>query len=280
MQQDNHSNLVNLLNASGFLFQLAVEHQVVSSSSTHNWKVAVREHPWNHGLTNSEGFIDLVLSNGWTRLVIECKRPRDGVWVFLVPEEGRKPTLRARCWWGHHSPNQRDIAGVGDFRLWPESIESDICLIRGHGEDGKTMLERIGGNLIRSVEALAGEELKTLAHLGTKKAIVFVPIIITTAELKVCRMSPATISLAKGTLDDPQFETVPFIRFRKSLVTWSDCTATSLSQSNQNNQRTVFIINATSLSEALPNCSSDWPQEVGPFPWEAAREIRNRAAEK
>ena len=51
----------------------------------YGWKVAAREHPWKSA--SGTGYIDLVISSGRVHLVVECKRPRDATWMFLMPDE-------------------------------------------------------------------------------------------------------------------------------------------------------------------------------------------------
>jgi hypothetical protein len=81
--------LLSIVNASGFPFQLRVQQVIRESQSQHMWGVISAEHRWAIPEENREGFIDLVLE-AWprrmmsVRMVLECKRVRGGCWVFLL----------------------------------------------------------------------------------------------------------------------------------------------------------------------------------------------------
>lgn len=96
---------------------------------------------------------------------------------------------------------------------------------------------------------------------------VFVPVIITTAELWICRCDPNQVTLNEGTLSEATFEQVPFIRFRKSLTTrlTNQAHPTDLAQANQDKQRTVVVINSTELVGFLSNWK--WENREQSWPW-------------
>jgi hypothetical protein len=81
------------------------------------------------------------------------------------------------------------------------------------------------------------------------------PAIVTNAELAICRFEPDQVSLADGTLQNPdEISKVPFIRFRKSLGTdFPSGAFNDLAAATRARQRTVFIVNSASLSEFLRN---------------------------
>jgi hypothetical protein len=82
---------------------------------------------------------------------------------------------------------------------------------------------------------------------------VYYSVIVTTAKIKVCRFNPNDILIAEGTLSNADFETVPFIRFRKSLTTKlpSGLTPKNLTQSIKAKERTVLVVNASNLTGLL-----------------------------
>jgi hypothetical protein len=80
-------DLLKQVNAGGFLLQLRLEEEIRRLRSNQGWEVIAGEHHWMHPETGTFGFIDLIVGCGIVRLVIECKRPRDGSWIFLAPEE-------------------------------------------------------------------------------------------------------------------------------------------------------------------------------------------------
>jgi len=57
---EEKEDLLKLVNASGFLFQLRVEDEVTKTSSSHGKTVLAREHRWVDQVTESEKFIDLI----------------------------------------------------------------------------------------------------------------------------------------------------------------------------------------------------------------------------
>ncbi len=86
-------HLLKLVNSSGFLFQERIEEEIRTTHSKHGWKVLVREHRWEIEEPAAGGFIDLVLKRGNFRLVVECKRLREGHWVFLTPSSASSSTV-------------------------------------------------------------------------------------------------------------------------------------------------------------------------------------------
>ena len=117
---------VGAANRSGFVLQLGLETEVRRTMSAHGYGVVAREVPWR-GSEGEEGFVDLVLENGWVRLVVECKRVRDASWVFLVPEAGGDESrLRAgaRWAWVQNTPLR---GGLDDIHLrgplTPEALD-------------------------------------------------------------------------------------------------------------------------------------------------------------
>lgn len=106
--QDDANQLGNLLNASGFAFQLAVEAVARAASSHTDWVVAAHEHPWEHPMGG--GYIDLVLTTGAAYLAIECKRTRDATWMFLMPDAKQQRRSYARICWTNTVPQQRPLS--------------------------------------------------------------------------------------------------------------------------------------------------------------------------
>jgi hypothetical protein len=265
--------LKNLVNASGYLFQLAVEEVLRTIHSSYPFEPIVREHPWKDIDSGQQGFIDLVAGYKGIRFVIECKRPRDGVWVFVVPQDKNKKTSRCRCRWSDYSPGLQDLSGFDDFGVFPVSLESDICIIRGQGEHDRALLERITGTLLASVDALADEELELCHRLNRPESRIFIPLIVTAAELRVCTVDVSKIQLADGTIDDVHFDVVPLIRFRKSLTTGlsADASPESLLDANRDRERTILVVNALHLSEVLSNWDTKTLHPWGGYPWDSIR---------
>jgi hypothetical protein len=270
---ETNDSLRNLVNASGFLFQLRIEQEIKSTVFPYEWQIAAREHRWFDTQEESEGFIDLILKDmGFGRMVIECKKVTDGNWIFLVPDESRS-VARARIRWTMCNSSDKPISQWHDFAVGPRSSEAAFCIVRGQGEKDTPMLERIASMLLRSVESLANEELE-YTERPDKEPCVYFPVIVTTAALHVCRVDPAKIDITTGQVEDARFEQVPCIRFRKNFSSSisSPKPQKDLATTNQRNERTVFVVNSEKLREFL----SEWaiPYNEQPrrqWPWEGFR---------
>ena len=269
------STLRDLANASGFVLQLGLEHQIRQTRADHGWDILSREHPWSSG--SSSGFVDLIIGQGIVRLVIECKRPRDGAWLFLAPA-GAPPTRRFRCQWAQGSRDKSDLVGWDEFLLAPDSPEADVCIIRGTGEKDRSLLERIVGGLIESFAPLALEELNTLAWVDGYNELLHVPVIVTTAKLYLCRYDPQDLHLEDGTLGSASFEPVPFVRFRKSLAHSQSPYASivDIGAIARDKERSVLIVNPTELAPLLKVLDVKPRGGFQRAPWIAARELEDR----
>jgi len=272
MTDDPSQQLINMANASGFLLELAIERVISDAKSGLAWEV-VREHHWSHPSLQQDGFIDLVATYGQMRLVIECKRPRDGVWLFLVPKGHERESTRVRAIWTESGPARDSLTGVDDVLLYPPSYETDNCIIRGQGEDAKPLLERLAGQLLAATESLANEDILLGYNKQCNDQFYYFPMIVTAASLQVAVVDVADISLESGTIEKATFSRVPFIRFYKSLSTASpDKTRVSdLDAAHKENQRTILVVNAAEL----PSLLEDWKVTNRPHdplpPWEKAR---------
>jgi len=280
VKREREKTLRNLVNSSGFLFQLGVEHQIRESQSLHEWTVMSREHPWKNPETGEEGFVDLVLGKRGGRAVIECKRPRDATWVFLVDSHQSEERKRVRCLWVECEAGQRSLLGWHDFLCAPASPESDFCVIRGKGEGDQPMLERLSGVLLRSLECLAEEELqfpfdRDFFHWE------YLPIIVTTAKLEMCRFDPREVSPKNGKIQGGEFEPIPFIRFRKSLTTTSppDTIPRTLKEAGEHRKRTVFVVNASEVTVFLKELAC-MIHPMDELPWDLVRRDESNIPEK
>lgn len=277
---EKKDSLKELVNSSGYPFQLAVMNEVRASQKQTMWKILTHEHPWRNPIDDNEGFIDLVLGLGNIRLVIECKRPRGGVWLFLMPDSQKTPVDRFRICWTHIKPGRKDLVNWADYHVKPESPESEFCVMRG-GEDKEPVLERWARNVLGSMEALAREEMGLERPSITDRLGVLIPAIVTAAELKVCKFNLKEIDLSDGTIDRPKFETVPWIRFRKSLSTsiTEGPGLTELSHISERKVRSLFVINSLSLSSFLEGFSHGTPVRTGLDSWIVARQIEEAQGE-
>ena len=271
---ERENNFKKIANASGFPFQLAIEDEIKTNINKHNWEVITHEFPWYASEKSAEGYIDLILKKNRNRMVIECKRLKEGAWIFLNPNKTTDSKQRARLLWSRLEFEEKQnitgekyitpncFMGYSEF-LSGESPESEFCSIRGSGDDGKPFLERIAGNLLTSVESLVYEELDLMNRIKKETSIIYIPAIITNAELIICNFEPDKMSLSDALISEADFKTVPMIKFRKSLST--RLTANShpqeLMEIRENKERTVFIINAKSLTDVLKNINIEKDNE-------------------
>ena len=270
MDSKKKDNLRNLVNASGFVFQLAVE-RAVQDTPGHDWKVYASEHPWYDSDRNEDRFIDLVLKTGGTRIVIECKRRRTAEWVFLVPSFQEADVKRMSWRWVDlEKPVLSDWA---DVLFAPSSHEAKYCAVRGSGETDNPMLERIGASLLRSLDALADQELSRVKPSMDGPGVrTYVAMIVTTAKLFVFPTDDAELDLSTGTALDGASTEVDFVRFRKSFAAPPNKgdAVRDLGELAQTMQRTVIVANAAGFPELLKSIEPVYVDGEIP-PWKVAR---------
>lgn len=258
--------LLSLANSAGYLLQLRVQHEIeTSAAAAHGWTVPVIEHYWKHPDTGRHGYIDLVAAEQGLRLVVECKRVREADWVFLVPSY-KTEVARLRCLWTARVQGKPNRIGWNDFQARTTSYESGFCVVRGHADRDRPMLERLADDLIPSVEALAFEETAIGDPPPDTHHRIYLPVLLTTARLQVCSYDAAKISLQSGDLPAAEFNEVPYLRFRKGLqahVTTGQ-TPTDLPQASRERERSILVVNSLSLVEFLTKFDFRY---TGKWPW-------------
>lgn len=254
MNQEFEKKSRTIADSSGFPLQIRIADIVRKSAK---WRVIAEEHPWVHEVTQSGDFIDIVIEGkdySFQAMVIECKRVKQAKWVFLIPNSSSKKTINARIWETRYTEHGFEKFGYIDDFIYPETYESQFCAIQGQESGRKTLLERTASGLVDSVEALAEQE-KNLRSERKKfyYGRVYIPVIVTTAELSVGFVEPTSISLADGSLSpDTAFERVPYVRFRKSLgeiIESGD--AESLEDVHNTTVRSVFVVNAEGFEDFI-----------------------------
>lgn len=260
----NEKDLRSIVNNSGFLFQLRVAHEVERSRGVHGWEILAGEHPWRDKESGREGYIDLILGKGIVRMVVECKRVKEGAWVFLLPDvtQAGNGGTHARCMWtaaqnvkSGGEPLRDYRTGWHDYYPEPPSYVSEFCVVRGTGEGDRPLLERLSGQFIESVEALAVEELFVTFNDTPGRKYIYVPMIVTNADLQVCRYKAESVLLSDGRLseDAGEFESVPLVRFRKTLTVKATehTLIQTIKDSHSDKTRTVIVVNADCLTNLL-----------------------------
>lgn len=263
--------LNKLVNTSGFPFQLAVEHEVRLTHSSHGWIPVVREHPWKDTEKGDSGFIDLVLEKKHWQAVLECKRSQDAKWIFLLPkgEESNLSTFRVN--WITAPEGHQIRVGIQEYALKPSMPESQFCVVRGSGEQGQTLLERLASTLMASIEALIAHE--AAIRTASKNFVhMYVPIIVTNASLFTCVFDPGAISLKSGRIDVDQAEyaEAPFVSFRKTLRHPSEESAPprDMQGENRTGERTIIVVNTEHLSALLKDIEIGRADAFDHMPWE------------
>ena len=253
---ENTEKLKQIVNSSGFPLQIGIEHFVGKTSDAHGWKVLYKEHSWKNPNSNNSGFIDLVLVDelGTSIMVVECKRVQNTNWIFLLPSERQKRRRHARAWVSRSNGDNVKFFDWKDITPDPFSPESMFCVVPGQDKKSRPMLERVAAELIEATEALAFEDL----HLFSNKpdfVRIYLNVIITTADLSLCSFDPHDISISDGIIEKAEFESIPFLRFRKSLSTES-VSELNLKEMNSYNlttakENTVFVVNSKHLEDFL-----------------------------
>jgi hypothetical protein len=263
---------LDMVNASGFLFQLRVAHEVQRTAGYHPWQVIAHEHRWEDPLSGADGYIDLVLGmTEASRIVVECKRVRDANWVFLTPTTSRSDTRKIQMLWTDKLEGNPSYAAWSPFWMGSDSPLAEFCVIRGQGERDAPMLERICGSLLQSVESLASNELRTTSRTAVTRF--YKAVIITNATLQTCTFDQETIDLASGNLPDGDFTVVPFVRFRKSLPSRIPSTSggDELLYARESQERTVFVVNASHIHTFLAIAGEASIPMNDRAPWQTVR---------
>jgi len=251
------------INQSGFPLQIGLAHAVDESQTRQGWRVLYQEHGWTHPSTGEQGFIDLVVENEPRTVVlnVECKRPQEATWQFLLPKPHDSPVSRARYWASYLSSEDRQCFGWLDLDLAPSSYESAFCVTAGQDAKNRPMLERVAAAVVASTEALAHEESELLARREYDSLRTYVNVIATTARLQVCKFDPADVDLATGKISDGQAEDVPWVRFRKQLSPlsspWEPVSAWDFEGMAKAKESTVLVVQATELVNLLAQIRID-----------------------
>jgi hypothetical protein len=258
MSTDFEKYARNIADSSGFPLQIRIADIVTNHPK---WQIFLEEHPWSiEG--NLKGFSDIIINHNYYEaitMVIECKRVKQAQWVFLLPK--LNPSLRSHAcllylW---HDTGLKSYKWR-DWQADPTTYESQFCAIPGQEQGRRNLLERTTAELIEAIDALAWQEYQ----IKKKQEAAFVPlnrlyipVIVTTAELIISSFDPETISLKDGSLPpDANFQKVPFVRFRKSLTNKpqspiSPPLPNSSQEAHLTTERTVFIVNAEGFKSFL-----------------------------
>lgn len=251
-----------IVNSSGFPLQIKLKHLVDENSQNIDWHVLSEEHAWNYENDSKTGFIDLILESiekEWL-LLVECKRVRETEWIFLRDKNTSKNRRQVKAWITAYRSGRKLSHEWLDTAGDPKTPQSMFCIVAGQDPKSKPMLERIASELVLSVESFA-EKDRRYCNVTPDYLRMSVPVIVTTAELKLCTYDPKDISIKDGELSEADFETVPFIRFRKQLSNreYSGEISAPLDyrQISAQMENTVFIVNSEHFLDFLTQFNLD-----------------------
>jgi hypothetical protein len=252
----DNDDLRKIVNSSGFPLQISIENEVRLKEGQHGWHVLSKEYSWSDTNGNS-GFIDLILEdrNKEYFLVVECKRVLNSNWIFLLPSSKERNRRHIKAWVSYKRQGNMEKLNWTDHPGDQESLESEFCVVLGQDPRSKPMLERVASDLVLATESFALED-NNYYDATSDYLRIAVPIIVTTADLKVCVLSPDDISISSGELSSADFKTVPYLRFRKQLSTRSTEDFLSSGRVDYRNityakENTVFIVNSNHLTDFL-----------------------------
>jgi hypothetical protein len=215
----------------------------------------LRRTRWRDAEGKDIGYIDLVLIRDRTLLLVECKRLQEASWVLLPKPgnaEGRRQFTALLA--------QRHNSTVRSISRWhytgePRSAIAEYCVTKTGG--GGHPIDSIAADLVRAADALANEERKIVQSYTPHADRIYIPAIVTTAPIYICRVDPASISLGDGKIPPTaDFGEVPWARFTKQLSTLPgrDMPLESLGANWPTNlaetkERTVWLVNASAPAD-------------------------------
>ena len=250
----------DFINETGYPLQIRLEKCVKETEALHHWRVIASEHRWKDKITDSEGYIDLILGNTSIDMVmvIECKRFM-GKWNFIIPHSQPSSSTKTKFL----SVNKG--AGTSEWiedPLGPSIYDALFCVPVARDKKDDRTLEKMSGELLISLESLARIDTSLVAWQDSPQFPTpflirsFIPVIVTTADLTVTMINPTAngIDITKGVIKDSQTESINYIRFRKNLATSIDQRKpeiNTLEKLNHEYDRSVFIVNSEYFIEFL-----------------------------
>lgn len=260
-------DILEVVNSSGFPFQMAVTDFVKRTKQRHQCRVLFTEHSWKDSVGDYGGFIDLVVASEIFPyvFVIECKRHLDGVWVFLKSLGTARGRRHAKLFANVVDRQKGQIARSTwvDAPLEPASLESSFCIVPRQ-DNQNPMLERIGSTLVQATECLAREDDSRVLATSRNEHL-YASVVVTNASLLVAEFNAEDVSLDSGTLADVskvKAGDVPFLRFRKQLSFLKPEDDRKTFENNEYRmdyakERTVFVVQAKFLDEFLEKFQVD-----------------------
>jgi len=178
---------------------------------------------------------------------------KDTSWIFLSASKEVKDRRHTKAFVFSKSRGEVKRFEWIDLTLDPATPEAQFCVIPGSDQRSKSLIERSAAELVYATESLALEDKELSVDVENELRVYF-NLIVTTATLQICSFEPHDVSIKDGTVEDPEFLEVPYVRFRKQLSpTYNlseavDVFGQSRSRAKEN---TVFVVNSEHLVEFL-----------------------------
>jgi len=133
--------------------------------------------------------------------------------------------------------------------------------------------------MVSATEGLLSE----VAATSTADCGVFIPVLVTNAEMFVAHFDPKQIDLSSGTIDKCQFRSASVVRYRKAL----DASRNSergfpahLGELNGTSQRSILVVNSREFSAFVESMKMPPDSWNGDYPWtRTIQEFRRRKTE-
>jgi hypothetical protein len=242
------ATLQEIIDESGYPLQLFLENEVEINKQSSRWRVLVSEHRWINPYNDEEGYIDFVLDSSRYKykLVVECKRIM-GNWIFLNTTLPIEPSQQIKLL---HARKLHPTRWWEDLRPETEIFESSYGVLETGGKKDSRTLEKLAGNLLLSTEIFAGEEVSLLQESHITDELYYLPLIVTTAKLHICRFIPTDVNILTGMIERSEIKEYQYIHFRKNLATnikFQQTEKSTIRDINQENMRSVIIVQAKSF---------------------------------
>ena len=180
-------------------------------------------------------------------VIILC--PGRDKFVFLLPADVDAGAQRqaVECIYLHQiqDSTRRGAVAWGSASALPLSYEATFCVAKSSSSN--RLLENDAQPLVRATEAYAMNRYRQFKPQGSEPtSVACVPVLVTNAPIFVARYRPADVSLDSGIYlaRIEHLFPVRFIRFTKQFTT---------SVYFDVRQRTVFIVQASAITEVLRN---------------------------
>ncbi len=188
------------------------------------------------------------------RLIIKCNR-FIGDWKFYLPNTNKNQIGKGKCIYVEKQP---EIKEQLEKLIWiepsigPLSLVSEHCVMKSEGKNDFHSLEEILKELLGFLEDIAKKDM-SIPYSNPFWKRIYIPIIVTTANLQSCIFDPNTIK--KGSIDNCKINKIELIRIRMNLSTNIEDNELKINEDiksvYQKNQFTVLILQEDHMMQSL-----------------------------